>query len=47
MGIDLAEQQSAAIGGKGATGKIGHDLAQSQVGKKEGFALRGNRHFIA
>jgi len=46
-GIDLAEQQGAAIGGKEAAGKIGHDLAQSQVGKKKGFALRGNRHFIA
>ena len=40
-GIDLAEQQGAAIGGKEAAGKIGHDLAQSQVGKKKGFALRG------
>jgi len=34
--IGLPEQQDAAIGGKGAAGKIGHDLAGAQIGEQKG-----------
>jgi hypothetical protein len=46
MGVGLAQQQRAAIGGKEAAGKVSHDLARPQIGEKKGFALRAKRHFI-
>ena len=33
--IGLAQQQRAAVGGEGAAGEIGHDLARTEVLKEQ------------
>lgn len=37
--IDLAQEQDAAVTGEGASGKIGHDLARTQVLKEHGLVI--------